>query len=261
MVLCSSSWFVDPWSGGRGPAPRSAARHYQGGPGAPWARSVVGQEARGGGGGGGGRPPPPPPPPPPAPSIATRTTSLAHRLRAAGHRVRLLSWRAQYALPPQPGRHGYRSPNPRSVPTSTRDGAPRLVRPDELVARRLVVRRADVVLVTAVTPYHAVPYAVLRLALGRRPRTVVLAHNVLPHEHGQFDEALVRLLQRQYGAVLVHSEEQAELARGILGAGSDVDVRVARLRLADLLLGEPAEQELTCPRAPMRTRWSSAPSA
>ena len=45
-MLCSSSWFVDPWSGGRGPAPRSTARHYQGGPGASWARSVVGQEAR-----------------------------------------------------------------------------------------------------------------------------------------------------------------------------------------------------------------------
>lgn len=179
--------------------------------------------------------------------IATHTTSLAHRLRAAGHRVRLLSWRAQYP-------RFLRSGTTR-VPESEPE-----VRPDEHATSHLAwyaptswwragwsVRRADVVLVTAVTPYHAVPYAVLRLALGRRPRTVVLAHNVLPHEHGRFDEALVRLLQRQYGAVLVHSEEQAELARGILGAGSDVDVRVARLPLADLLLGEPAEPERPLP--------------
>ncbi len=179
--------------------------------------------------------------------IATHTTSLAHRLQDAGHRVRLLSWKAQYPTFLRSGTTRVPEDEPEVAPFDGATARLTWYNPLTWIRAGLSMRRADVVLVTAVTPYHAVPYAVMRLAAGRRPRGVVLAHNVLPHEHGRFDEALVRLLYRQYGAVLVHSDEQAGLARGILGADSAVDVRVTRLPVADLLLGDPGAVERPVP--------------
>ena len=179
--------------------------------------------------------------------IATHTTSLAQRLRDAGHDVRLLSWKAQYPAFLRSGTTRVPESEPEVEPFDRSSAELAWYDPTSWLRAGWSVRRADVVLVTAVTPYHAVPYAVLRLAAGRRPRGVVLAHNVLPHEAGRFDEALVRLLYRQYGAVLVHSDEQAAIARRILGPGSDVEVRVTRLPLADLLLGDAGDVERPVP--------------
>lgn len=179
--------------------------------------------------------------------IATHTTSLAHRLRDAGHDVRVLSWRAQYPSFLRSGTTRVPESEPEVEPFDRSTARLAWYDPLSWVRAGWSVRRADVVLVTAVTPYHAVPYAVLRLAAGRRPRGVVLAHNVLPHEHGRFDEALVRLLYRQYGAVLVHSDEQAALARRILGDRRTVEVRTTRLPLADLLLGTPGDTDRPVP--------------
>lgn len=179
--------------------------------------------------------------------IATHTTSLAHRLRDAGHDVRLLSWKAQYPKFLRSGTTRVPEAEPEVRPFDRSTATLTWYNPLTWLRAGWSLRRADVVLVTAVTPYHAVPYAVVRLAAGRRPRGVVLAHNVLPHEHGRFDEALVRVLYRQYGAVLVHSDEQAALARRILGADSPVEVRVTRLPLADLLLGDPGDAERPVP--------------
>lgn len=172
--------------------------------------------------------------------IATHTTSLAHRLRAAGHAVHLLSWKAQYPSFLRSGTTRVPEDQPEVEPFAGSTARLAWYDPFSWIRAGLTMRRADVVVVTGVTPYHAVPYAVMRVAAGRRPRGVVLAHNVLPHEHGRFDEALVRLMYRQYGAVLVHSDEQAGLARGIVGDDAAVDVRVTRLPLADLLLGDDA---------------------
>jgi len=170
--------------------------------------------------------------------IATHTTSLAHRLQAAGHRVHLLSWKAQYPSFLRSGTTRVPEDQPEVTPFPSATARLTWYNPLTWLRAGLAMRGADIVVVTGVTPYHAVPYAVMRVAAGRRPRGVVLAHNVLPHEHGRFDEVLVRAMYRQYGAVLVHSDEQAGLARGIVGADADVDVRVARLPLADLLLGD-----------------------
>jgi glycosyltransferase involved in cell wall biosynthesis len=170
--------------------------------------------------------------------IATHTTSLAHRLQDAGHRVHLLSWKAQYPSFLRSGTTRVPEDEPEVAPFVGATARLAWYDPLSWIRAGLSMRRADVVIVTGVTPYHAVPYAVMRVAAGRRPRGVVLAHNVLPHEHGRFDEALVRFMYRQYGAVLVHSDEQAGLARGIVGDTAPVDVRVTRLPLADLLLGD-----------------------
>lgn len=172
--------------------------------------------------------------------IATHTTSLAHRLRAAGHDVRILSWKAQYPAFLRSGTTRVPESEPEVAPFDAVTTDLAWYDPISWVRAGLRMRRADVVLVTGVTPYHSVPYAVMRWAAGRRPVGVVLAHNVLPHEHGRLDERLVRLMYRQYGRVLVHSEEQAELARGIVGDGATVDVRVTRLPLADLLFDASA---------------------
>ncbi|MQA94169.1 MAG: glycosyltransferase, partial [Streptosporangiales bacterium] len=50
---------------------------------------------------------------------------------------------------------------------------------------------------------------------GRRPRTVALCHNVLPHERRGYDVALMRRLLRRVDGVLTHSADQAELARSL----------------------------------------------
>ncbi|PZE84980.1 glycosyltransferase family 4 protein [Curtobacterium sp. MCBD17_032] len=178
--------------------------------------------------------------------IATHTTSLAHRLQDAGHRVHLLSWKAQYPAFLRSGTTRVPESEPEVAPFPSSTERLAWYNPLTWIRAGLTMRGADVVVVTGVTPYHAVPYAVMHVAAGRRPRGVVLAHNVLPHEHGRFDERLVRMMYRQYGAVLVHSDEQAALARGIVGDDPDVDVRVARLPLADLLLGDgPDSSETT----------------
>ncbi|MBT2503075.1 glycosyltransferase family 4 protein [Curtobacterium sp. ISL-83] len=167
--------------------------------------------------------------------IATHTTSLAHRLQAAGHDVRLLSWKAQYPSFLRSGTTRVPEDEPEVTPFAASSARLTWYNPLTWLRAGVGMRRADLVLVTGVTPYHAVPYAVMRFAAGRRPTGVVLAHNVLPHEHGRLDERLVRAMYRQYGAVLVHSDEQAALARSIVGADAGVDVRVTRLPLADLL--------------------------
>lgn len=179
--------------------------------------------------------------------IATHTTSLARRLQEAGHRVRLLSWKAQYPSFLRSGTTRVPEDEPEVAPFAGATARLAWYDPISWIRAGLSMRRADIVVVTGVTPYHAVPYAVMHLAAGRRPRGVVLAHNVLPHEHGRFDEALVRFMYRQYGAVLVHSDEQAGLARGIVGDDAGVDVRVTRLPLADLLLGDAGDA--TAPNA------------
>lgn len=119
--------------------------------------------------------------------VAAHTTMLAHELSAAGHDVTLLSW----------------------------------ARPDSLVRAARRLREVDLLIVVHVIP----PLVPLHLTLlraagagrrgssGRGPRTVVIAHNVLPFEPHPGDAALVRILLSRVDAVLVHADEQARAAR------------------------------------------------
>ena len=73
--------------------------------------------------------------------------------------------------------------------------------------------------IPAVVPAHL---ALLRAAgAGRRgsggpgPRTVVIAHNVLPHEPHLGDRELMRSFLERVDAVLVHSAAQARLAHDL----------------------------------------------
>ncbi|WP_432570925.1 glycosyltransferase [Kineococcus sp. SYSU DK005] len=160
---------------------------------------------------------------------ALHTTELARHLAAApDSEVKLVSWARQYPAALYPGRPevpdgvpevpGF-TPTVRSLAWSSPASWVR-------TGRRLAA--ADLVVLTHVVPVQ-VP-ALLGVLAGlrstrSRARTVVVAHNVLPHEARPGDALLVRRLLSGVDGVLVHTDEQAELARAH-GA--------ARVEVADL---------------------------
>ncbi|GAA3760129.1 glycosyltransferase involved in cell wall biosynthesis [Spinactinospora alkalitolerans] len=155
---------------------------------------------------------------------ARHTTELAHRLAAAGHDTVIESWRAQYPALLYPGEQRIDAPEGEPYPRTRHELA--WYRPDGWwrTGRRLG-RWADLVVLTLFTPLQVPPYLGLLGGAGRRAAAVALCHNVLPHERGALDAALVRALLGRVGAVLTHSPEQAELARSLTGSA----VRTAEL--------------------------------
>jgi glycosyltransferase involved in cell wall biosynthesis len=161
------------------------------------------------------------------------TTELARRLAAAGHDVVLESWSRQYP----PGMYPGGQPTVDVAEGEPFPGTRRLLSWRGLggwlaAGRRL--RDADVVGFALLIPLQAIPYLVILAGLrglrsGRRrgpaggPRTVVICHNVLPHESRPADELLTRLLLRRAGWALTHSAEEAARARD-LAPGAHVTV-------------------------------------
>ncbi|MDF2093128.1 glycosyltransferase family 4 protein [Knoellia sp. 3-2P3] len=175
--------------------------------------------------------------------VAAHTTTLAHELAEAGHDVTLVSWSHLYPSRLYPGEQAVPGGAPDVPPFPRTVRALSWARPDTWVRTGRRLRGFDAVVVVhvipAVVPAHL---AMLRAAgVGSRsadaPRSVVVAHNVLPHETHPGDRALVRRLFERVDAVLVHSAEQARLAHE-LGA--------ARVSLAELPPhlpgGAPAER-------------------
>ena len=145
--------------------------------------------------------------------IALHTTELAHRLRRAGHEVVLESWSAQYPKVLYPGRQTIDTPEHELFPGSRRALSWR--RPESWwqVGRRLR-GWADQAVLAVSTPWQLVPYLGILVGLrGGGTRTVALCHNVLPHERSRVDERLMRTLLARVDGVLVHSAEQAAVAR------------------------------------------------
>lgn len=157
---------------------------------------------------------------------ARHTTELAHRLRAAGHDVVIESWRAQYPARLYPGQQTVDEAEGEPF-----DGTRRRLawyRPDGWLAAGRRLRGFDLVVFVLITPIQVPAYLVMLAGLGRRrrARTVVICHNVLPHERRPFDVPLVRTLLRRVGGALVHSESQAGLTRSL---APRTPVRVAPL--------------------------------
>jgi glycosyltransferase involved in cell wall biosynthesis len=175
---------------------------------------------------------------------AHHTTELAHRLAAAGHDVILESWRTQYPAFAYPGRLIIDEPEGEPFPATLWE----LSWHDPIgwvrTGRRL--RSCDVVVFTVLTPLQVPAYHGILTGLGRRgrgrkgegktsegktsegktgTRTVALCHNVLPHERKAYDTLLMRTLLRRVDQILVHSAEQAALARALTAK----TVRVAGL--------------------------------
>lgn len=144
--------------------------------------------------------------------IAQHTTVLCHRLADAGAQVDLVSWSAQYPGFLYPGTARVPDDEPEVTPFPGTSYPLAWNRPDTWLRQGRRLRRHDAVVLVVVTPFHAVPYTVVMRALGRRSRTVAVVHNVLPHEPSRFDRRLVRAMLRRFDGVVVHSEEQRQLA-------------------------------------------------
>jgi glycosyltransferase involved in cell wall biosynthesis len=153
--------------------------------------------------------------------VAAHTTQTAHALAAAGHDVRLVSWSRLY-----PGRL---YPGEQSVPDGGPDLPPfpgtarplRWDRPWSWWRTGRSLHDADLVIIVVVVPIQVPSLLALVRAVraGRRngpsPQLIAIAHNVVPHETHPGGEWLIRRLLRAVDGVVVHSQEQADLARGL----------------------------------------------
>jgi glycosyltransferase involved in cell wall biosynthesis len=148
--------------------------------------------------------------------IARHVTELAHHLAAASHGVTIESWRAQYPPFLYPGRQTLDQPESELFEPTVRQLA--WYRPDGWlrVGRRLGAT-SELVVLTVLSPVQVPPYLAMVKGVAGRARTLALCHNVLPHERHRFDVALMRRLLTSVDGVIVHSAEQAELARSLTG--------------------------------------------
>ncbi|GAA2424293.1 glycosyltransferase [Actinomadura vinacea] len=144
---------------------------------------------------------------------AHHTTELAHRLDAAGHSVVIESWRAQYPSFLYPGQQTISEPEGEPFPGTRRRLDWR--RPDGWWRTGRDLRSHDLVVPAVLSPVQVPAYLGILSGLRRRARVVALCHNVLPHERKPYDMPLMKALLRRVDGVLVHSEQQAELARGL----------------------------------------------
>lgn len=154
--------------------------------------------------------------------VASHTTTLAHELAEAGHDVRLVSWSHLYPSFFYPGEQSVPAGGEPDVPPfEPTERSLSWARPDTLVRGGRALRDVDVIVVVHVIP-PVVPLHLLLLraagagrtsSSGRGPRSVVICHNVLPHEPHPGDAALVRSMFRRVDAVVVHSPDQARIAR------------------------------------------------
>ena len=168
--------------------------------------------------------------------VAEHTTALAHHLAQAGHDVTLVSWS-------HPLRR-MRSPKERVVPagrvvqeTTEIPAFPRTVRalswarPDTWVRTGRRLRSFDAIIVVHVMPLVVPAHLAMLRAAGvgsgsgaadspalGAPRSIVIAHTVLPEKPRAGDGALMRSLFERVDAVMVHSPEQARLAHNLHAA-------------------------------------------
>jgi glycosyltransferase involved in cell wall biosynthesis len=167
--------------------------------------------------------------------VAQHTTELAHRLRRAGHEVRLESWSAQYPKVVYPGQQTIEAPEYELFPDTRRALSWR--RPDSWwrLGRRLR-DAADVLVLAVASPVQVLPYVGILSGLrgggtrgggtrGGGTRVIALCHNVIPHEQRRLDQNLMRALLRRVDTVFVHSAQQAAVARELAA----VPVSVAAL--------------------------------
>ncbi|MEZ0494408.1 glycosyltransferase [Kineococcus sp. TBRC 1896] len=147
--------------------------------------------------------------------IAVHTTELARHLAAGGDDVKLVSWARLYPGLLYPGEVALPDAVP-EVPEFTPTLRPlSWSSPASWWRTGRRIAQADLVVIAHVVPLQ-VPALLTVLAAMRSARsgarTVVVAHNVLPHEPNPGDELLVSRLFAAVDGVVVHSEAQAALA-------------------------------------------------
>ncbi|MDR1295053.1 MAG: glycosyltransferase [Bifidobacteriaceae bacterium] len=150
--------------------------------------------------------------------IAQHTTRLAHELAAGGHDVSIESWSRQYPKLLYPGQLTVPDRHPEIEPFGTvhRDLAWNAPSTWRAAGKRAAT--ADAVIIPVTTPVQVPAFCALRRFAGSGPRVVALMHNVLPHERRPWDKPLIRSLLTRVHAVLVHLEEQRQLASTLTSA-------------------------------------------
>jgi glycosyltransferase involved in cell wall biosynthesis len=150
--------------------------------------------------------------------VAAHTTQTAHELEAAGHDVQLISWSRLYPNRLYPGEQGVPDGGPDLPPFERTTRPLRWDRPWSWWSTGRSLRGFDLVVIVVVVPVQVPALWVLAKATSRgrsRPRIVVIGHNVVPHETHPGGEWLMTRMLRAVDGVLVHSAEQADLARGL----------------------------------------------
>jgi hypothetical protein len=167
--------------------------------------------------------------------VAAHTTTLAHHLAQAGHDVTLVSWSHPFPRRHTSAEHAFPGPEP-EVPAFPRTvRALSWARPDSWVRAGRRLRGFDAIIVVHVMPLSVPAHLAVLRAAGSgggaldpsregAPRSIVIAHNVLPQWSRPGDRALTRSLFERVDAVLVHSPEQARLA---------LDLHATRVSVAD----------------------------
>ena len=145
--------------------------------------------------------------------VAAHTTELAHHLARAGHDVELVSWSHLYPRALYPGEQAVPDGVPDVAPFARTTRSLSWARPGSWWRTGRRLRDADLVVVVHVVPAVVPAHLALLRALGRGTRVAVVAHNVLPHEGHAGAAQLVRRLLARADRVVVHSGEQARLAR------------------------------------------------
>lgn len=182
--------------------------------------------------------------------IAAHTTELAHRLTGEGHDVAIVSWSAQYPAALYPGQLRVEEQEGKPFPDTSYPLSWK--RPDGWLrtGRRLAQSGYDLVVLVIVTPLQAPAYLGLlrglRSGAAHTPHVTALCHNVLPHEGRPGDRMLSRAVLRRCDSLLVHSPEQAELARSLTTS----PVHVAQLppHLSGGVFADPGEEDVGAPK-------------
>jgi len=145
--------------------------------------------------------------------VAQHTTVLARELVARGHEVVIESWRRQYPSRLYPGQPNVQAPEFEPFEPIRR----RLSwnRPDSWWRVGRSARSSDLLVIAHVTPVQVPAYRTVLAARAHAVSTVVLAHNVLPHERSLLDRSMVRNLFQAADRVVTHSEAEGNLARSL----------------------------------------------
>lgn len=181
--------------------------------------------------------------------VAAHTTETARALVAAGHEVDLVSWSRLYPRRLYPGEQVVPDGGPDLPPFEPTIRPLRWDRPLSWWRTGRALRRYDLVVVVVVVPVQVPALLALVWAArggrsdggrsdgGRRPAVVSIVHNVAPHEGHPGGAWLMRRMVRAVDGVLVHSREQADLARARVGGRGQRVTPVAVAGLAAHLPG------------------------
>lgn len=147
--------------------------------------------------------------------IAQHTAVLARELSLRGHDVVVQNWRRQYPALFYPGQLTIDDPEfPIHRPTRRNLS---WNRPDSWWSVGRSARHSDLLLIAHVNPVQVVPYRVLLAAAKGAGKSIVLAHNVLPHERSWLDAFLVGRLFGAADRIVTHSRAQQRLADELSG--------------------------------------------